>query len=352
MSLRVIEITAPAGYADTLTALAEQHEMIDVFSARSADMDGSRCIVRVVCDMNCVQAYTDAVQTAIGRGEAWRAVTFKVEGTVPDYEPDTAGNKPAFDTGAASREEIHEEVARNSELDSTYLILTALSGVVAAIGLLNNNVAVIIGAMVIAPLLGPNLAFALGTALGNHALMLKSMMTNVIGIGLTIVLGVVIAFLWTEDFDAPELLSRTRVGYDGIALALASGAAAVLSLVSGLSSALVGVMVAVALLPPAIAIGLMLGAGNFDAAFGAATLLGVNIVCINLAAQTVFVVKGIRPRTWWEKKTSTASLGINFGMWLVLLVALVGAIAWLKVPVVPFHLIERVTEAAESTVAP
>ena len=226
-------------------------------------------------------------------------------------------------------------------------MLTFLSAIVAAIGLLNDNVAVIIGAMVIAPLLGPNLAFALGTALGDRRLMFKAMRTNAAGIALTVALGVVIALLWTEGFDAPELLSRTKVGYDGIALALASGAAAVLSLVAGVSSALVGVMVAVALMPPAVAIGIMLGAGNPEGALGAAVLLGVNVVCVNLAAQSVFVAKGIRPRTWWEQKASAASLRINFAMWLVLLAALVGAITWLKVPVVPVQLLESVQDAAE-----
>lgn len=342
MSLRVIEITAPAGYADTLVALADQYEAVEVFAARSADAGEARCIVHLVCETNRVQEFTDAVQQAIGRGEPWRAVMLAVEGTVPAYEPDKAERRAAFRAGAASREEIHEEVARNAELDSTFLVLTFLSAIVAAIGLLNDNVAVIIGAMVIAPLLGPNLAFALGTALGDRALMFKAMRTNAAGISLTVALGVVIAFLWRQGFEAPELLARTRVGYDGIALALASGAAAVLSLVAGVSSALVGVMVAVALMPPAVAIGIMLGAGNPEGALGAAVLLGVNVVCVNLAAQSVFVAKGIRPRTWWEQKASAASLRINFAMWLVLLAALVGAIAWLDVPVVPDQLIESV----------
>ena len=241
MTLRVIEITAPAGYADTLVALAEQYEAVEVFAARSADSGAARCIVHLVCETNRVQEFTDAVQMAIGRGEPWRAVTLAVEGTVPKYEPRKIENRPAFRGGAASREEIQAEVARNAELNSTFLVLTFLSAI----------------------------------------------------------------------------------------------AAAVLSLVAGLSSALVGVMVAVALMPPAVAAGIMLGAGNPEGALGAAMLLGVNIVCVNLAAQTVFVAKGIRPRTWWEQKASATSLRINFAMWLALLMALVAAIYWLKLPVLP-----------------
>ncbi len=338
MTFRVIEVTAPAGYSDTLVALAEQHEAIEVFAARSTGHENERCILHVLCETSRVQEFTDAVQHAIGRGEPWRAVTLAIEGIVPNYEPDHAERRKAFRAGSASREEIHAEVARNAAFDSTFVVLVVLSALVAAIGLLNNNIAVVIGAMVIAPLLGPNLAFALGSALGDRQLMFNAMRTNAAGVALTVFLGVLIGFFWTGGFDAPELVNRTKVGYDGIALALASGAAAVLSLVAGLSSALVGVMVAVALMPPAVAVGLMLGAGDPSAAAGAAVLLGVNVVCVNLAAQAVFVAKGIRPRTWWEKKVSASALRINFAVWLVLLAALVGAIYWLQVPVVPSQL--------------
>ncbi|MEP5368130.1 hypothetical protein, partial [Parvibaculum sp.] len=83
MSLRVIEITAPAGYADTLVALAEQYDAVEVFAARSADAGEARCIVHLVCETNRVQEFTDAAQKAMGGDDSWRAVMLAVEGTVP-----------------------------------------------------------------------------------------------------------------------------------------------------------------------------------------------------------------------------------------------------------------------------
>src|SRR5690606_28233796 len=108
------------------------------------------------------------------------------------------------------------------------------------------NVAAVIGALVIAPLLGPNLAFSFGVALGDGKLMLRALATCLAGLGTAALLGGIVGISGAFDLDAPELLKRTRVGLDGIVLALASGAAAALSITSGLSSALVGVMVAVA----------------------------------------------------------------------------------------------------------
>jgi len=180
-------------------------------------------------------------------------------------------------------------------------------------------VAVVIGAMVIAPLLGPNLALSLGTALGDLLLIRRSLQTNLAGIFLAVFLSAVLGIFWPSELTAPELLIRTEAQFDSIALALASGAAAALSLITGLSSILVGVMVAVALLPPAATLGLMLGSGNFTLAAGAGLLLAINIVCVNLSSNLVFLVKGISPRSWMEKQKAKKSMIIYVVGWLVML---------------------------------
>lgn len=109
-------------------------------------------------------------------------------------------------------------------------------------------------------------------------------------------------------------------------LALASGEAAVLSLTTGLSATLVGVMVAVALLPPTATLGLMLASGQPQLAFGAALLLAVNIVCVLLSAMTVFLLKGVKPRTWLERSKARQSLAISISLWATLLLILVAVI--------------------------
>ncbi len=219
----------------------------------------------------------------------------------------------------AARESLYVDVRKNARLDWNYVVLVFLSIVVASIGLINSNVAVVIGAMVIAPLLGPNLALSLGTALGDLHLMRRSLQTNLAGIFLAVFLSSILGIFWPTELDAPELLLRTEAEFDSIALALASGAAAALSLITGLSSILVGVMVAVALLPPAATLGLMLGSGNFTLAAGAGLLLAINIVCVNLSSNLVFLVKGISPRSWMEKQKAKKSMIIYVVGWLVML---------------------------------
>ena len=181
----------------------------------------------------------------------------------------------------------------------------------------------VIGAMVIAPLLGPNLALSLGTALGEFVLIRKAVKTLAAGVLLAVFLSVVIGLLYPAKLVSDELLARTFAEVDSIALALASGAAAALSLTMGLSSVLVGVMVAVALLPPAATLGLMLGQGNYGLAAGASLLLAANVASVNLASILVFFIKGIRPRTFTDKERASRGTLVFIIGWLVLLAILV-----------------------------
>lgn len=334
LALQLVEVTADHGHVDTLVAIGEQKEALDVYADEHGDMN--RCLVRYVISSKRVQELLDALQAAMGAQANWRAVVLPVSASVPgpqrgkpyDDDDEETNRAGPFSLRAitVSRESIFFEVNRGARVDINFIILTMLSTVVAAIGMLTDNVAVVVGAMVIAPLLGPNLAFAFGTAVGDRVLMLRALGTNFVGIAISLVLSWLIGLTWSGPLDAPELLSRTAVGYENVALALASGAAAVLSLTTGLSATLVGVMVAVALLPPAAALGIFAGAGEWGAARNAALLLGINIVCVNLVAQIVFVAKGIGPRTWAEKQASLRARYINAGMWLVLLAALLVAI--------------------------
>jgi uncharacterized hydrophobic protein (TIGR00341 family) len=271
---------------------------------------------RMLIDDERLQSLLDTLQNVLGAQPSTRIVVLPVEASLPITEAEKNRKEKS---ATASRESLYVDVRKNARLDWNYVVLVFLSTVVASIGLLNNNVAVVIGAMVIAPLLGPNLALSLGTALGDLLLMRRSLQTNLAGIFLAVFLSAVLGIFWPSELEAPELLLRTEAQFDSIALALASGAAAALSLITGLSSILVGVMVAVALLPPAATLGLMLGSGNFTLAAGAGLLLAINVVCVNLSSNLVFLVKGISPRSWMEKQKAKKSMIIYVGGWLLML---------------------------------
>ncbi len=316
--MRLIEIITDCGHVDTLHGLAEHHELLDFWST-PCEQD-ERCSVRLLVRPENQQQILDAIQSIIGSSENSRVVILPVEATIPrpeaDEDNDNDKNKKKG-SSTRTREELYQTILSGIQLDSTFVWMVVLSTIVASIGLLANNVAVVIGAMVIAPLLGPNLALAFASSLGDSALIWQSLKTNVVGLGIALAISILLGYFWPYALDSHEIISRTDIGYDGVALALVAGAAAVLSLASGLSNTLVGVMVAVALLPPAATLGLMLGAAKYDLAIGASLLLAINIVCVNLSAKLAFIAKGVKPRTWIEKNKASQSRWVSVVFWLV-----------------------------------
>ena len=316
--MKIIEVIANESYIDSIKNIVEKNDVSD-FWVVSSDRE-ERKVVRILVKPEQRQIILDALQEILATSFSYRVVVIPVEAALPREEAEE--ETEIISATETTREELYNSIGKNARLNQTYLLLIFLSTVVVAIGLLKDNVAVVIGAMVIAPLLGPNLALALGTALGDTDLMWKAFKTGLAGMSLALALSILIGIFWPLNIESRELLARTYVGLDSAVLAMASGAAAVISLTSGIPSILVGVMVAVALLPPAATMGLMLGAGQTDLAYGAAFLLAVNIVAINLSAKLGFLIQGIKPRTWLEKKKAKQSMQSYIIIWVLTLAAL------------------------------
>lgn len=319
MTLRMIEVVASRENRDAIEEVAAKLGVLDCW--RCSGPRQQPAVMRVLVPANVVQPLLDRLQTVLSKDERTRIVLVPVLAALPENMADDDANNDG--AAEASREELYDSVSGGVDVNGVFVFLVLLSTAVAAIGMLRDNVAVVIGAMVIAPLLGPNLAFALAVTLGDRDLMVRSLRASAIGFSLTMGVSILAGLLLPLELNSQELLSRTQVSFDSVGLALASGAAAVLSLTSGLSSALVGVMVAVALLPPAATFGFMLGAGLMAHAAGAATLLAVNLVCVVLSAQLVFLARGIKPRTWWRRKNASQSTKLSIIVSSLLLTALI-----------------------------
>ncbi|MEO1554591.1 MAG: TIGR00341 family protein [Pseudomonadota bacterium] len=273
------------------------------------------------------QTLMDNLQSCLENEKDWRISLVPLEATAPQIPEDKAQKKSKMLTRKlALREEIYQDVVDDAQLDRDFLVFVILSTIVAAIGLHSNSVAGVIGAMVIAPLLGPILGFCLGVALGDRKLILDSAGTLGIGVLLALACSIVISFFIQVDFDSRELMSRAEVRLDGVALAIAAGSAAAISLTRGSNSTLVGVMVAAALLPPGAAVGLFIGTAEWALASRAGLLLALNVASLVVSALVVFRIRDIRPRTWMEKKGADRAVAINIAVSVVLLVIAIALI--------------------------
>ena len=328
--MKFLKVTFPTSYKDQVIALVNEAEPVDW--SLDAGYGRYEQAMDIIVEPKDSQAMVDALQTMFSSCPDWRINIMPLEASLPvperieeesaPKEADDNKEKPKKSANGALREGLVQKVNGDIELDINFVVLTVLSAIVATIGLNSDSVTIVIAAMVIAPLLGPILAFALGTALGDTDLMGRAAKTGLMGFVIGFGTAFLITFLMPVDLASQELLDRTTIGPAIVILALASGAAAALSLTTGMSSALVGVMVAVALLPPSAASALFLGAGEYQQAQRAAILLGLNVVSVLLAAQLVFAWKGIRPRIYSERARAVKALKINICVWSIVLAAL------------------------------
>lgn len=311
MALKMLQVTAPRAVEANIAKIADAEGIITFH--KECDLPDDHAVYYLLTEADIRQKILDDLEGLAQTSSKFRVNILPVDTTIPATK---------FTGASDTREELRAKMTSGARMDFNYLLLTFLSTLVALIGLLQDNIAVVIGAMVIAPFLGPNLAFAFATSLGERGLMINAFKTGTVGVAFAVLIAAVFGFYWDGVPESEELLLRTRVGLDGVALAAAAGIAGVLSLTSGLSMTLVGVMVAVAILPPAVTVGFMLGAGEWKLSYGAAVLLSVNIVCVNLAGLLVFLGKGIAPRVWFERKMAKPYVYGGILVWAVLLVLL------------------------------
>jgi len=180
---------------------------------------------------------------------------------------------------------------------------------------------------VIAPLIGPSISISLATTLGDTDLLRRSARVAVGGLLLSLGLSVVVGLVLPFDPTVGEIATRTEVAHGDVVLGLAAGVAGAISFTRGVSAALIGVMVAVALLPPTVATGLLAGAGEWGLSIRAALLLLTNVAAVNLAGVLTFILQGIRPNRWYEAEQARAATRKAIAGWALALVLLVIAIA-------------------------
>lgn len=286
-----------------------------------------RLLIRVIMHAGRSQRLIDAMQEALEHSSEWRITVLHIEATVP--QPDALEEDEAQRDTQVMREELFDDVHRDASLTYDFIFMVTLSTFVATIGLNVDSIAAVIGAMVIAPLLSPILGFSLGAGIGNLSLIRKSGLTLLAGIGTALLVAFLVSLFTPINPESNELMSRAEVRLDGMALGLAAGAAAALSLARQQSAGLVGVMVAAALLPPGAAFGLFLGAGYWEFALRAGLLLFLNVSCLILAALVVFRLKDIKPRGWIEQRNANRATLINLAASVVVLAIVVALIIML-----------------------
>ncbi|WP_119073051.1 DUF389 domain-containing protein [Aggregatilinea lenta] len=218
------------------------------------------------------------------------------------------------------RSEVERVALETSHVSINFVVLMLLSSVLASFGLLQNSSAVIIGAMLVAPLMSPLMSFSVGLIRGQPALLRRSALTTGIGVLIALLVAILVGVSMPVNFSTAEMLARGQPSLIDMGVALASGAAGAYALArKDIPSALAGVAIAAALVPPLCTGGLALAFGDSMLASGAGLLFLTNIVSISLAGAVVFMWLGVRPG---EQLRMRFGWGLSLGLLLLLTVPL------------------------------
>ena len=202
--------------------------------------------------------------------------------------------------------EVRVTIEANALPSKMYFIMNTLSAIIASYGLVTNSAAVVIGAMLVAMMLGPITGVALAIIDYRMPLLRKSLITVLIGVSLVIVVGFVVGWLHKDQPLTTEILSRTQPTSMDLMIALAGGTAGAYAMVSPhLSVAVVGVAVATALVPPLAASGILFANGEIQLGFGALLLAITNIIAIQFTNALVLWLLGFRRLVKDDYKSNT-----------------------------------------------
>ncbi len=338
MAQNLLQIVLPTGFDTDIRQLVEEGTHLGSWATLSEE---PQPIHQILLDGEDVQEVLDRLESRFSTSSGFSVLLLPTDACLP--RPKKEEEPPAEEVPEAvaepkkkrtyhakvSREELYTTVSEGVEPDRIFFAMVFLSSLVAAFGLVRNDLAVIIGAMVIAPLLMPNVALALATTLGDKDLWQRALKANLRGMALAFCVAALLGLFLDFDTNQGEIFKRTVPKLPDLLLATISGVAGTLALTAGLSSTVIGVMVAVALMPPLVSFGILTGSGHWKEAYGAFQLLSANIICVNLAGVGTFLFMGVRPRTWWESEKAKHSTRRAMIVWAILLLIL-ASILWFQ----------------------
>ncbi|EMA37349.1 TIGR00341 family protein [Halobiforma nitratireducens] len=343
--MRYLEITVPADRREAvLDVLDDEGTEYVVTEEATSDAIDDAAVVRLPLPTRAVEPILDRLADAGLEDATSRVVVIDAQ-TVVSREFDELLDR--YSHGGTRGERTSRQVLRTKADEFTpgitvYLVMLLISAVVATAGLLADSPAVVVGSMVIAPLLGPALAASVGIVTGDDELQATGFRYQALGVAVVILASIGIATLarlaglepgGVDIVVVAELEERVSPNLLSVAVALGAGIAGILSLTRGFSEAIVGVMIAAALIPPAAAVGITTAWGMYGAALGAFVLVVVNVLSINLAALVTLWVAGYRPQGLFEvspTRRQTVTYVAVFGIALLVLAAPLAGITLLE----------------------
>jgi len=359
--MRLLQVAVPLGERDaverTLSDAGVDYFLTDETSGRDY-----AALAFVPTESENVESLVDDLRTLGVHRDGYVTVS-ELETVVSDrferrQHANATGEGAIEETNSRiAREELRARAAEVAPITTNYVVFTVVSTIIATAGLLTDSAAVVVGSMVIAPLIGPPIAASVGSILDDDELFRTSVRAQFAG--LLIAVGSAAAFAallratllpHAEIQLIAQVAERINPGALALVVAFGAGVAGAMSLTSTTSVALVGVAIAVALIPPAATVGLGLAYGDLTAAVSAGILVLINVLSINVASLATLWVQGYRPEQWHAERTARRAVVRRAGLLLAVVLVLSSALVVTSVNVAENAEFERsVTDLASET---
>lgn len=228
-----------------------------------------------------------------------------------------------------STEELYEIITDSNSLNSNFILNVILASIVCSVGIIKEDLGILIVATAITPFLGAIIGYSFGISIGDEIVIKKSLKTIFFGFLISFLIGIVIGILWSHLPNTYQIDPNKKLFYDmhinqyTFILALASGASASLAITSGLSTIMASFMVSASLLPNVTISGILLSNGFFKMFLDSFLLLILNLTSIIFTSQIIFAIKKIKPKTKEAVENAKDNRTRNLTVFFIILVLLI-----------------------------
>lgn len=295
--MKQIQVNSPEENAGEVEDVLEKYSS-DVFSVKGERKEDKTIVFHATVESEDIDEIVDELKSIkeIELGDL----------VIRVFEEDSLiekGQKTRGGSSMLSQEEVYSKAQGAASFNNAQWALTGLSAAIAGYGLMLDNIAVVIGAMMLAPLLSPMVSAAISLTVGDMKLLKQSFLNTGVAIPAAVLVAAVSIIPFQVSIN-PTMNLIVSAGIENMILSLMVGAAAALAFVTGMRDQIAGVAVAIAVVPPLAAVGL--GIKMLDPVFAsrALSIALVNILAVLLSGSLSLKLLGFGPSTYYKKKSA------------------------------------------------
>jgi uncharacterized hydrophobic protein (TIGR00341 family) len=324
--LKKIEVTVTKNEANKVEDLLEKIEL--VYLSSEVEIEGEKCcFYSIVLPDNLADKAVSDISSLIDLRLRENTISILcVEGAVSTYLDRLKEKAAKKSTPPNPLERLVESTDRYTRIEKDALTMALFATMIALAGLFLDNVAVVIGAMLLSPVLGPINAFAVNANLGRIKKLAKSQASVLLLLASIIIVAALITLAISQfvtlSENTTQIAIRTHATLVDILIALILGLAAGLALLVGFSEILVGVAIAVAIVPPAAVSGIGLALFNLDLFLGAFVLTLIYLLGLQLGSTLILRIRGVLPRRYYQRSEARKRSAYSILVLVLLLVLL------------------------------